>query len=228
MLQEKAESITGNFFANHGCICVLSTYRLLPEARYPSGAEDVTLALQYVQHNIGCHGGDPERITAIGQSAGGAHLAAAIFTGRITAARLKLHGVMLLSAPLWYDLNQERRRKNMLAYHAVDTEEEVNLFTGVSTFKEAKVEYVEPVELLLLLGQYDPEEIVAGNEMFVEAYAERFSRRPLLEVMEGHNHISYYLSLGLPGNTLGSRILTFISDSTYMKSKTSTEPSSIA
>ncbi|KAF8855205.1 alpha/beta-hydrolase [Acephala macrosclerotiorum] len=200
----------GNYFASNGCVCALATYRVIPEAKYPSGAEDVSLALKWTKENVKTRGGNPSEMTAIGQSAGAAHLASAIFTGKLKSMDVNLHGSVLLSAPLWYDLRQERRKKNMAAYHATDSEEEILAKTGVATFRSANVKDVSSSDILLMLGEFDSNEIVDGNLMFVEEYRKTFHKLPCLEIMKGHNHISYFLGIGLEGDKLGKRILEFV------------------
>ncbi|KAJ9138461.1 hypothetical protein NKR23_g8528 [Pleurostoma richardsiae] len=199
----------GNYFASNGCVCFLGTYRLLPEARYPSGGEDTTAALKWVQDNAAQYGGDSSRITAVGQSAGGAHLANAAFSGLMKAAGVGLRGLVLLSPPLSYDLRQERRRKNMFTYHGTESEEEVMGKTGVAVFRGAEKADLEGLNLLLQVAELDSNEIVDGNLAFVAEYRKKFSRMPLFEVMPGHNHISNTLAIGLPGDTVGRRILEF-------------------
>ncbi|CZR58654.1 uncharacterized protein PAC_08546 [Phialocephala subalpina] len=208
--QSNALISTGNYFASNGCICALATYRVIPEAKYPSGAEDVSLALKWVKESVETQGGNPSEITAVGQSAGAAHVASAIFTGKLKSMEVTLHGAILLSAPLLYDLRQERRKKNMIAYHGTDSEEEILAKTGVATFRTANTEDVSSSNILLMLGEFDPNEIVDGNLMFVEEYRKKFRKLPCLEVIKGHNHISYFLGIGLEGDKLGKRILNFI------------------
>lgn len=165
----------------------------------------------YVRDNIKNFSGNLDKITAVGQSAGGAHLASAIFRRTLEDADIHLRGSILLSAPLWYDLRQERRRKNMFLYHETESEEEVLSKAGASSFRDSTSQNLSAENILLMLGQFDSNEIVDGNLMFVEEYRKKFSKLPLLEIIPGHNHISYYLSLGLEGNLLGRRILEFIS-----------------
>ncbi|RDW82764.1 hypothetical protein BP6252_03876 [Coleophoma cylindrospora] len=200
----------GNYFASNNTICALATYRVIPEAVYPSGAQDVTSAFAWIRDNISQHGGDPNHLTAVAQSAGASHLAAALFSSHLSNAGITLQGAILLSAPLWYDLRQERRKRNMYAYHEAITNEEVLSKTGVAQFIDSEASDLPHTNILLVLGELDPNEIVDGNLMFVDAYRKRFSRLPILEVLKGQNHISYFLGLGLDGDRLGKRILEFV------------------
>lgn len=65
-------------FARHGIVTVAITYRLgfegyghIPGAPDNRGVLDQIAALAWVQRNIGAFGGDPDRVTLGGQSAGG-------------------------------------------------------------------------------------------------------------------------------------------------------------
>ncbi len=65
----------GLWAVRNGFVGVTITYRLAPDARYPSGGEDVGEALAWVHEHISGCGGDPRRIVVMGQSAGAAHVA---------------------------------------------------------------------------------------------------------------------------------------------------------
>lgn len=195
---------------------ILATYRLLPEARYPSGGKDVALALRWVQDHVGEYGGDATRVTAVGQSAGGAHLASAIWDGHLREAGVQpkqLAGIVLMSPPLSYDLSIPRRRANMLQYHDTDSAAHVLDCTGVAIFSRAAAANADSSpdqpRLLLMVAELDSDEIVRANLAFVDAYRAKYHRMPLFEVMAGHNHISNTLAIGLPGDTVGQRILEF-------------------
>jgi acetyl esterase len=56
-------------------VVVAATYRLAPEARFPSAHDDVLAALQWTARGISAHRGDPQRVALLGDSAG-ANLAA--------------------------------------------------------------------------------------------------------------------------------------------------------
>jgi acetyl esterase len=161
-----------------------------------------------VQENVSKYGGDPDKITAVGQSSGGAHLASAVWNGIMHKAGVSISGLVLLSPPLWYDLKQERRKGNMVKYHGTDREDEILAKTGVSVFRDS-TDVPEP-NLLLMVAELDSNEIVDGNMAFIDAYRKKFNRLPLFEVMKGHNHISNTLAIGLPDDLVGKRILAFV------------------
>lgn len=67
----------GTEFANSGVVCVAINYRLgidgfLPVPGVPTnlGLRDILFALRWVQDNIAAFGGDPDRVTVFGESAG--------------------------------------------------------------------------------------------------------------------------------------------------------------
>jgi acetyl esterase/lipase len=201
------------FLASQNCVSILSTYRLLPTARYPQGAEDIAASLSWVVANIDKYGGSPSQIFPIGQSAGGAHLATALFTGLLKELIPNLGGMKFQSAPLWYDLRQDRRRVNMQHYHETEDAAVILSKTSVANFEKCPKEEAEnwPV-LLFTVGEYDSEEIVDGNLMFMAEYRKKMKKMPLFEVLEGHNHISYCLGMGLPEDMVGPRIVRFINE----------------
>lgn len=66
----------GAWGCRNGVVTVVVDYRLAPDHRWPSGAEDVAAAMEWVRTRIADFGGDPARIVLLGASAGAAHVAA--------------------------------------------------------------------------------------------------------------------------------------------------------
>jgi acetyl esterase/lipase len=64
----------GIHLGREGFVCLASSYRLTPEAKWPAQMDDVHAALRYMRDNARALGVDPARIAAVGASAGG-HLA---------------------------------------------------------------------------------------------------------------------------------------------------------
>ncbi|MGE0348049.1 alpha/beta hydrolase [Hydrogenophaga sp.] len=62
-------------FVQRGACVVVPNYALCPAVTVPQITLQMVLALAWVYRHIGAHGGDPDRITVVGHSAGG-HLAA--------------------------------------------------------------------------------------------------------------------------------------------------------
>jgi acetyl esterase len=58
-------------YANNGYVVFNVNYRLAPKHRYPAALEDVAYAWQWIVNNAAHYGGDPQRITVAGESAGG-------------------------------------------------------------------------------------------------------------------------------------------------------------
>ena len=64
----------GKAFAAKDFIAVVPDYRKVPKVRFPAFVEDGAEAVKWVRDNIAKYGGDPNRITVAGHSAG-AHIA---------------------------------------------------------------------------------------------------------------------------------------------------------
>jgi acetyl esterase/lipase len=101
------ESFVGQRFAAAGYLTVIPSYRLSPQVSHPAHIEDVAAAFAWVKHNIGAHGGDPNRIIVIGHSAG-AYLAMLLAADpRYLAAHQlsvrDIKGVVPVSGFFWVD-----------------------------------------------------------------------------------------------------------------------------
>ncbi|GLA39791.1 hypothetical protein AnigIFM63309_007392 [Aspergillus niger] len=208
----------GRFFASKGMVGVLGTYRLLPEARFPDGQEDIASALSWLHSNVHQYGGSQDAIFALGQSAGGGHLAMSLYSGRLKTdeGQSLVRGVLLLSAALKYDLSKKGRRESMEQYYAttdhaiIHSRSAYGIFHALPPVEDADVVAVPTPELFLMLAEWDFEECVQGNLDFVRLFVERNRHLPRFEVLPGHNHVSYALSIGLPGDEVGPKIADWV------------------
>lgn len=95
------------WFARQGYLGINIEYRLAPVAHYPSGADDVALAIGWLHENVLHHRGDPARMYLVGHSAGGTHVASYAYDptpgylGRYATA------IVLISARLRADQSSE-------------------------------------------------------------------------------------------------------------------------
>ena len=69
----------GKFIARVGGIGINANYRLAPEAKFPDGATDLRLIIQWVKENIAEYGGNPDNVFLMGNSAGSTHVATYLF-----------------------------------------------------------------------------------------------------------------------------------------------------
>ena len=78
-----------------GAVVVGVTYRKAPESMFPAAHEDAMAALEWVAANVGEHGGDPQRIAVMGDSAG-ANLAVSVAVRARDAGAPALRAMALL------------------------------------------------------------------------------------------------------------------------------------
>jgi acetyl esterase/lipase len=186
----------GAWAVRHGAVGVTMTYRLAPESRWPAGAKDVAAAVRWVRGNIAGYGGDPERIVAIGHSAGAAHVAS-FLVGQGGGSLDGIAGAALLSGI--YQLSPGEPEH---AYYGPDPDPAV-----VSTLSGL---VDSPVPLLFSVAERDPGAFHAQAAEVVRAWSARHGTVPSLVWVEGHNHISEIASLGVDETALGTALRRFI------------------
>lgn len=106
----------GAGYASQGFVVVAPDYRLVPQVRFPAFVEDGAEAVKWVRDNIARYGGDPDRVTLAGHSAG-AYIAAML---ALDERYLKQAGVdpklvratALLSGPYDFHPFTESRGRN--------------------------------------------------------------------------------------------------------------------
>ncbi len=183
-----------------GYVVANMTYRLAPEHPWPSGGDDVGLAIAWLRAHIAQHGGDPQAIFLMGHSAGAAH--AATWLTRAEAQGPALEGVagcMLLSGgydPALGTPRTEYYGTDAAAYPAQST---------VSGLVRSKV------PMLVAVAEYDPPEIARHTTRLLHAFGESGAALPRVVQVAGHNHYTTTHHLGTADERLGDALADFMS-----------------
>jgi hypothetical protein len=226
----------GTFFASRGITTVIPDYRRVnsetggEDAVFPSGGEDVSLVLKWLE----TYAGDSKRDVYIcGNSAGGVHISTFLFEPMFLEQRrsytsgtssIMLKGAIEQSVPLHFKNAHAERFDTLKLYYG--SMEEVSqrcaygLFETVAKSGKSREEVGVP-KVLVLLGDYDPEdEIGQPTEDFVALWKKTWGGEIDFIKMEGHNHISppfALLSKDAKGEQWGEDVVKWIQRSSTEK-----------
>lgn len=195
------------WFARQGCVTINAEYRLAPDTPYPGGAEDVIAAFRWAQQNIAAFGGNARRIFLMGHSAGGAHVASALFDPAI-ATRLRdeeVAGAILVSARLQADvLPDNPNAQGVRAYFGDDA----SLYPARSPATHVAG---SNVPLLIAIAQYENPHLDAYGQAFhASALASARTAPTHLVQLPRHNHTSIVAHFNSGEETLGPEIVRFM------------------
>jgi triacylglycerol lipase len=192
----------GLWAQQQGVVGIAMTYRLAPEFKWPSGAEDIGLAVKYLHDNATSLGIDSDQIVLMGQSAGAVHVAS-----YLTQARLHhvqgggvCAGVLISGL---YDMAVAEKNPPKVAYFSEDIDTQV---------QQSSLPGLLDVGIPLLVGvnEYDLPDFERQANALVAAYLERHGHLPWFAQIKGHNHISSILALGLTADPLGAEVDMFL------------------
>ncbi|KAL3584422.1 hypothetical protein FPOAC2_14202 [Fusarium poae] len=205
---EVAYANVGHFFADKiGIDTIVIDYRLVCHgAKHPSGAQDIDLALMWIERKFpNCRS-----LYLLGNSAGGVHVASWLFgahcpetrnrlvEGRSKSDQLGLEAVGLLGTPL--QLSPEGAMRPLLeAYYGdldlVRAEQPQKLMLDATQGLSSE-EVASWPRLAVLVSELDPEEDMrnAGRKFF-ELWQCRGGTGEFVDI-PGHNHFSPVLSIG--------------------------------
>ena len=181
----------GLWAVRNGMVGVTITYRLAPEAQYPAAAADVGGAVKWVLENIAEHGGDPENVVLLGQSAGSTHVAT-------YAARPELHprkgggvrAIAMLSGV--YDFTLMELAGNARAYlgDAPDAAARGSALPALAT---------AGIPLMYGISEFDPPMFHEPAKALTDALYAQTKRFPNVLYLPRHNHISQIAHLNASG-----------------------------
>lgn len=192
----------GQWAARQGWIGVTMTYRLAPQHRWPAGPQDMAHAVRWLHAHIGGYGGDPSLIILVGQSAGGAHVAAYTALARFHSGdSAGIAGAVMISGI--YDAITHPVNQFNTAYFGEGQEarREARTIDGL---------LASAVPLLFTTSEFDPQEFQDQTAQLAQAWYQHKGSYPPLEYLAGHNHISPAQSLGSDEDQLASRIVDFV------------------
>jgi acetyl esterase/lipase len=187
----------GLWAARSGMVGVTMNYRLAPEHRWPSGADDVGAAVAWLAANVADHGGDPSRIVLMGSSAGATHVAGYVATPDRHAA---LRGIVLLSGA--YDL--PAFDASLLAPYVGPDPEALRAASPLPGL------VASGLPILFAVAEHDPPISHRQAAALFEALFERDRRVPPMAFLPGHNHFTEVLHLNAVDDVLGRQIAAFV------------------
>lgn len=180
----------GRMAAEAGLLGAVMNYRLVPDAAWPSGGEDVLAAFDWLEANVAQHGG----IVLVGTSAGAVHIATALKLRPALAAA----GLVLLSGLYGCTPLDDRD----VPYYG-----EQGLYAERMPL-DALVETALP--LLVACAEFDPPRFQAEFLGLMQARLERHGAMPRGYMASGHNHYSMAMHLGTSDRRLAGEILGFV------------------
>ena len=185
----------------HGMIGVTMSYRLAPQAKWPSGPQDVALAINRLRAHIAAHGGDAARLYVMGSSAGANHVASYVaFPEFHPADGAGIAGAIFLSGspfdPTVFDMTPytDYFDTDAAAYAALSPT------PGLLQTK---------VPLMLAWAGLDPPPI-ERQSIDLDAALRKAGRAPVTAVLKTHSHISLNNAIGTADTELTDQLLAFI------------------
>jgi acetyl esterase/lipase len=196
------------YFARHGFLSINATYRLFPEGKWPSGAEDMRALVAWIKANATQHGGNPDRIFMMGHSAGATHIATYAFDGRFQpGGGHGLSGVILVSGR-----------------YVIESAPDDPGFAGIRDYfgsdpagysSRSVVDQVanSSVPAMLVVTEHDQRNLVAtSGELFTALCKRDDGRCPRFVQLKYHNHLSEIHHINTADDYLGREILEFINE----------------
>ena len=194
------------WFAQQGVLALNVEYRLAPGSAWPAGGEDVLLALRWAQAHAQPLGGRPDRIFLMGHSAGGTHVATALFDPAVQRPRAdEVAGAMLISGRLKADvLSDNPNAAGVRAYFGADE----SLYEQRSPMTHAGE---SNVPLLIAVAQYENPHLDDYGLAFCQRAQASSRTAPTRFVrMARHNHTSIVAHFNSGEEKLGREILDFM------------------
>ncbi|HEX7873192.1 MAG TPA: alpha/beta hydrolase [Sphingobium sp.] len=191
----------GRMAAQAGFLGAVINYRLAPDNPWPSGAEDVAAAVDWLRAHAADQGGDPAKIVLVGTSAGAAHVAGYLKLAGGHADR-DVRGVILLSGLYGYTPLEER---DALYYGDPALYAERMPMDAVAA---------TTLPLMVACTEFDPPRFQAEWTGLIRDRLAHHGQLPRGTILSGHNHYSITMHLGTSDRRLADDICAFVRDIT--------------
>jgi arylformamidase len=194
-LDKRDASFVAPALTREGVCVVVPNYALAPAVTVPQIVMQMVRAVAWTWRNIAKHGGDPQRITVAGHSAGG-HLAAMMLACVWSAYERGLPDSLVrnaLSISGLYDLEP--------IMHTPFLQESLHL-TPEQARKASPALLPPPAhgKLYTVVGAGESEEFLRHNRLIRSAWGK--DRVPVCEELPGLNHYTVLEALAEPGHRL--------------------------
>lgn len=198
-LDKADHSFLAPAFVRQGACVVVPNYALCPAVTIPQILMQMVKALAWVHRHIGVHGGDPNRITVVGHSAGG-HLAAMLLACQWPAYQAGLPPALVknaLSISGLYDLEPLR--------HTPFIRDSLRLTPAQVRQASPALLPAPPVRegrglLYTVAGGDESSEFLRQNQLIQQAWGPQTV--PVCEALPGLNHFSVLEALVQPRHRL--------------------------
>ena len=172
------------FIARAGGIGVNANYRLAPAAKWPSGAEDVRLLLEWLHANIAPYGGDTTNIILMGSSVGATHIATYLLKQDAQLRDGPGVSAAILASGAFGDFDDVPGARDYFGKRrgARTPLQLVDVYRG------------KTVPILLWSGEYDVTSVEADVDAMYAKLSRNYGAVPTLAKLPGHNRVSPVLS----------------------------------
>ena len=180
----------GRWATDHGLVGVTMTYRLAPDFRWPSAAEDIAAAVAWLGEHAEEYGGDPHRIVVMGQSAGASHVASYV-AGHGGPVADGVVGAVMMSGV--YDPPTNTLDELARHYYGTDDLAAKSALPGLAA---------SALPLLFAVAELDVPHFHRQATVLLGAMWAAHGVTPLFVTIPDATHLSEVLALGLEGTGL--------------------------
>ena len=189
-----------NYFTRNNIIGVNINYRLAPEHKWPSGAEDISSSIEWIHRNAKKYNIDKSKIFLMGHSAGAAHVAAYSFDEslQLNKGNDGVKGSILLSGV--YSKSSDRSKE--VYYGTTVNNMPIDFLAGRS------------MPLFVIDAQYDKISTQTEAINLIQMICKRDNLCPHHKQIPGHNHYSMMYHFNTSDDSIAPDVLAFINQHT--------------